>query len=414
MAPPIRRHGAFLPFALSALTGAAAFDEVCEPQSADSDAAPVSAPQLLQWASKRESPEDALRGEARVAAKDIHTLPAVSLTAGEGAGHKAEQATEWLPFRCRGACVNATPGMPTYYFLHIPKDAGASFDDDVMNRKRVLQNGTGFFTEEWCFHDMRLRNNRDGREGNRMITFLREPRAHVLSMYWQCTTSEWATEIDNETHRPLSGKVFNALPEFKDFGTWLRHFSHEGEAAGSSAPKPGTLKSTKDFGCYHPFNLQTRQLTCSGQRPWHLYIKETFANEQQIHQPLDEAEQNLKEIFFVGITEHYQASVCLLMIKMGRPLPEFCDCENMEAWASFSSIHYTHGVKKHSIANASAEELAMIDALTADDQRLYRAASIRFFKEVKGVQEKSGVRLICDQSLFQLFENDMGEEEKWW
>lgn len=68
-----------------------------------------------------------------------------------------------------------------------------------------------------------------------------------------------------------------------------------------------------------------------------------------------EALQRMRETGLVGITEHFDASLCLLHALAHRRLPAHCDCSSPEAVGRGPrhavSRHISHGVKKHSVSH---------------------------------------------------------------
>merc|ERR1712151_203895 len=126
----------------------------------------------------------------------------------------------------------------------------------------------------------------------------------------------------------------------KNVTTWLAHFDGGEEK--------------DDFNCYHPYNMQTRALTCTGEKCRH-YTEELS---------LEEALLNLKSLQFAGITEHYQTSLCLFHARthnLQAPLPAFCNCSDEEAWNSFPTHHFTQNVPPHSNDDLTAEDISMIE-----------------------------------------------------
>ena len=95
---------------------------------------------------------------------------------------------------------------------------------------------------------------------------------------------------------------------------------------------------------------------------------------------LTEAEATMNAASFVGITEHYVASVCLLFPMLSkRPLPEWCAC-NSTAVANVT--HDTHGVDS-SVVVVTPEDEKLIAQLTQNDARLYEAGLRRFTADLE-------------------------------
>ena len=69
-------------------------------------------------------------------------------------------------------------------FYHIPKTGGDSLK--YLLRDELKRRGRSFWSNEWC----PTRSN-----GTSSMLF-REPRAHVVSQYFECRDSEWALGMD--------------------------------------------------------------------------------------------------------------------------------------------------------------------------------------------------------------------------
>lgn len=243
----------------------------------------------------------------------------------------------------------------TYWDMHVPKTAGCSFARDV---GEVLQIGEGYFSGEDCFG-----KPRGGFvAGDVIVAFLREPAAHLYSMFNEC-------KYDDAWHMP---KKYKAMV-FKDVSTWLTYFD-------GSEKRPQM--------CYHPYNLQARALSCSRGNA-HAFVKEPS---------LSAASQNLESMFFTGIVEHYQESLCLFYAKTHpgtATLPSFCNCEDEAGWHSFVSAHVDHGLPPHSVGDLSPAELELVAKFTKLDEALYKQAKARFEREIADVERQTGVRILC-------------------
>ena len=75
-----------------------------------------------------------------------------------------------------------------------------------------------------------------------------------------------------------------------------------------------------------------------------------------------------------------------------------CACEDAAEEAPRHAF-IRHDVATHSVAALSSRLLAAIDAITALDQVLYRAAVVRFLRDVRDVESRAGVRILCEARL---------------
>ena len=248
-------------------------------------------------------------------------------------------------------------------FYHVPKTGGDSFK--YLLRDELKRRGRTFWSNEWCPR----RSN-----GTSTMVF-REPRAHVVSQYFECRDSEWALG-----NRAKWEALHGAFPRnstkrdpYAGFKKWIRHF-----ATGSQ----------DDFGCYDPRDMQARYVACSCER--------TCAHHLTQHHPTPaRAAAGLAALDVVGVMEHFDASACLVMDAAGLDLPDACFCDTPSSFTG-ARYHVAHGLARHSPRDLDQETLAAIDALTALDRHLYNAARRRFAKRVLAVEARLGRRILCE------------------
>jgi hypothetical protein len=264
------------------------------------------------------------------------------------------ESTVWSP---REWIISRGTGKRAFFDLHIPKTAGSSLSVDI---KQVLPAGEGYWSKERCLLHA---SPKDPAKGDIDIAYFRDPMSHVYSQFLEC-------KYDEDWKRKTPGI-------FENVTAWLMHFS-----AGA--------EFDNDFRCYHPYNMQTRALTCKSEDAHHY--------SSMVPVDVDMALSNLKSLGFIGIVEHYQASLCLFHAKahdMKEPLPRFCDCKNASAWNSFRSKNERHGVPSHSVDDLSQENKGRIKALTQKDELVYREALKMFSREIVTVEDHFGVKLLC-------------------
>jgi hypothetical protein len=256
-----------------------------------------------------------------------------------------------------------------YGFIHIPKVAGTSF---ITLSKGAFPDGDGFFSEEICPTEILHELNRETQERHlsdmsfELVTFLRSPRAHVYSQYLEL-------KYDTEWNWPGKEQFIRGFPTVTQF---LDRFTS------------GSGTNHTDYPAYHPQDMQTRSLVCkTDNHGYHALGAGDLENALGI----------VNSLKFIGISESFQASVCVFLDKVmpSRLLPDYCDCQNTAGWASFAFPHVTHGVPKHSINDLSAEDLLKIDKLTPMDVKVYDAALERFHSDVRELEERRGLRIHC-------------------
>lgn len=269
-------------------------------------------------------------------------------------------------------------GKPAYFHMHIPKAAGYSVIADSLS---LLPQGTGFFSEEICFHDVEVMQKLYF--GSGMITFVRNPREHVYSQYLECTSDPYFTDVTRQSRA------------FDNVTAWLQHFT--------KSLANGTEPERDDLGCYHPLNMQTRYFSCRYIKCKGLFplgcSRNGLITPHDFRDDYDELEKgmaNFDKFMVIGLVEYYQESFCLFAEKISGALPDWCNCSDPEARATFQPKMVTHNVPKHSVNDLSKEDVKMIDMLTQHDTVLYSKAQARFLEEIKEVEARHGMKVLCD------------------
>jgi hypothetical protein len=172
-----------------------------------------------------------------------------------------------------------------------------------------------------------------------------------------CHTSPWGLKRTRGTAIPRTGNVTN------DFNSWIQNFANL---------TPSNFGSSVDFNCIDPRNLQTRHMSCINEpnpranhalsKPPQLYI----------------AIQNLFKADWIGITDFYHESICLLFLRRRRLMPEGCECNDTKV---IEHVHVDHGVKKTNM-NYTGEILLKANDMIRLDLILYSLAVERFINDL--------------------------------
>lgn len=164
-----------------------------------------------------------------------------------------------------------------------------------------------------------------------------------------------------------------------DFETWLKHFQ---------SLSPNMVGPQYDFNCIDPRNVQARHMSCDK-------APNPQANHAlQIPPNLTRAIENTYDATFVGITEFYHESICMLQFRRTGALGDGCRCDANENAAAIHQWN-THGVPKHS-SDFVGDIKSMVDNFTTLDAVLYRVALDRFVNDIAIAERIAGRRFLCN------------------
>jgi len=256
--------------------------------------------------------------------------------------------------------------------LHISKCAGTSVMVDISEHVRG-----DVVSAETCWDDIRIGHRR-------MVTFLRDPRSHVISQYYHC---------DMCAHTPGMYFRLQNWPDQPNMTKWLDHWITLKDNASA-----GTVADNSTFHCYLPIDLQVRQMSCKAN---HSFCPgqddRALSDIANFGGSLATALSNLHMLAYVGIIEFYQESMCLIHVQEFDEFPAYCDCRDATAWGTFHDHHTDHGVAYHpSWSELTQSDIERIDKLTFEDWLLYTSAVKRFHADLQRVEQRFGKRILCD------------------
>jgi len=258
----------------------------------------------------------------------------------------------------------------TFRFIHIPKAGGSSFERDVGHFLGKPKE----FNERCFYHQWKT--------GGYHVSMFREPRTHVYSQYLECKYDNWGKSRTKHYHRfPRNENDVEGMAK------WVDYFLEED-------------RDNKLFGCYDPWNMQTRIMTChgsymdktNGQATGHIQAHSNLG----IPEPrVDIAIRNVQNLDFFGVVEYYSESICVLFYLTKSKIKPGCLCTDQTSpkWS-----HVSHHVPKHSINDLSNDTLQKIDIMTKGDKELYHFVLEQFYLNMKKLREE-GKEFICEDKL---------------
>jgi len=267
-----------------------------------------------------------------------------------------------------------TRPVKTFSFVHIPKAGGYSFQQDV---SAFLHHH--FAYSEFCFY-------KQWKTGGFHTSMFREPRTHVYSQFLECKYDSWG----KQRTKPYS--LFPKDDNMVDgMVKWVDYFLE--------ADRGNNL-----FGCYDPWNMQTRMMTCQGE--YMHQINPQAKKQHVVHSNMgikeprvDIAIRNVQNLDFFGVVEYYSESMCALYyLTKNQTIKPKCLCTGKEQpqWH-----HEVHHVPKHSINDLPNSTLQKIDIMTKRDKELYHFVLEQFYLNMKKLRDE-GKEFICKDKLEQI------------
>jgi hypothetical protein len=300
----------------------------------------------------------------------------------------------------KGGVLPRPPQAREYYRLvHIPKTGGDSFLSD----SRAVLPRSAFI----CGAETAYRYHRTG--GGKTVAMLRNPTSHVLSQFLECKYDGWGRLVTRNTAFPR-GHPQNATDGFSQ---WLSHFALQAEpqgrprgaiepgasgalsagvgavgagiasagAAGAAIAANRSTACSDMFGCYSPWNMQTRYFTDTDA----CLCEPHNACPLQFVPDLESAKRNIERISVLGLVENYTLSLCLLEFDARGIVPGACTDPARFGSRLRRETHRAHGVPPHSIAMLSPSDRELISRLVRADEELYALARARFERDVRAM-----------------------------
>ena len=227
-----------------------------------------------------------------------------------------------------------------YIFVHIPKNAGASFMKDSpkhLPRGAILKGSH----EKALWHGY-TQHLVQSYPRTRLVLMLRHPMKMVYSQFLMC---KYSIRLQDKGFPRQGTRVKSGLK------LWAQRLLNR--------------NATYAFACYHSRDIQTRYLA-TAQSAWTV----------PKHPPmLSKALASLGKAYFVGLAEAYPQSACLLRMLTTHTKLEYCRCGSTEVGPRLT--HERHKVPKANLNELDSEELQLLAKLVPRDIRLYARAIVK-------------------------------------
>ncbi|KAH8049405.1 hypothetical protein JL722_11936 [Aureococcus anophagefferens] len=177
-----------------------------------------------------------------------------------------------------------------------------------------------------------------------------------------------------------------------------------------------------DYHCYNPHNMLARALTCDDPRlsmdsrcasccadatDRRATCSHHAADRDSLIPNATAAVRAVQfDLGFVGVTELFSESLCLLGFLLDGALPgKSCVNDGDDSPivppddSGFELQHEARGVPPHDVRAVPRATLDVVDAYTAVDREVYRAAFTRLVADLRALERRAGVRVLSPERL---------------
>lgn len=213
------------------------------------------------------------------------------------------------------------------------------------------------YEEHYC--NLWMSESRYTSEPEKIYTIVREPREHVLSMYFHCAESK--------DHSSMAGRMNNNLT------AWL-------EAWVAGIDNKTKRVENREFLCYKPIEHQTKWTNFDSNKG-----KEELRQKWTI----------------LGDNRQMTKSICMIYIRWNGWVPRQCDCTNgtsleRRTIGANSSDNFDHGVTHHGATYTTTPyQDELIGKLRGNDTILYKLTQEIMEEQQREIEAEFNVKL-CD------------------
>ena len=246
---------------------------------------------------------------------------------------------------------------------------------------------------ECCAADVRLP------AGGFHGTLLRSPRAHVLSQFSHCHVAHHSTWARLFSDVPLYFAELLLRGTEAACGDTCAMGSSDWRQALEERLQAGMVPTESNEGIVRVISLENTQshaLTCSKSRGSLGHHFKILDGADSLHPDLDAALASMRRFEWVGLTDLYEPSLCLLHYQANGTLPPPCDCNSPTRNDRTRLGHWVETrSKRRDPASLSEEMLAQIDAHTDVDAQVFAAALRLLLGRLRSVEQATGASVLA-------------------
>ena len=255
---------------------------------------------------------------------------------------------------------------------------------------------------ECCAHDTKV-------EGGFHGTLIRSPRAHMLSLFSHChtahTSNTWSRLADDVPQ--YLAEVILRSTEWTCGSYCGNSFAQEWGLALREGLRKGDNQTLRVLPLQ---NTQAHAMTCStkpsgddsvGGRPslrrslgQHFRLLDPQRSTDSLQPDVNAALASVRNFEWVGLTDLFDHSLCLLHFQANGSLPNGCSCNSPAKKVSLGLPRFNHGVVRRDPSGLSPDVLALIDEHTTADAQLFAEALRLLLGRLRTVEEATGEPLL--------------------
>jgi hypothetical protein len=273
----------------------------------------------------------------------------------------------------------------TVRFVHIPKSGVSSLEASLWGGTlKTFLGERDFVSNEDCLYFSP--KCPQGGCGSHQMAMMREPRSQAFSSYLECAyhVDGWVAE-ENVTVPVSHQKDANLShsQQFKldvvAFNEWLDHFNSSWQSNHDSP-------QSASFNCFHPGDIATRYLSERGGIPCHYSDKRMrSAADYKV------ATLNMRQLFYIGLTEEFDLSKCMLIYQLHGNVPEYCKCgSSVEAPVEMKDLR---DIPRYNYSHLDEATQNKIAELTQQDVKLYEDTVKEFWTRIYVAEDRLGFKL---------------------
>jgi len=162
-------------------------------------------------------------------------------------------------------------------------------------------------------------------------------------------------------------------------------------------PLAHSLSALQHMETYHKDDCKnvTQYLSGTGCHNYDLHNMQTG----RLGSSLKDSVATIDSLFFLGITDYYDESICLLRYQLGQISRKLCECEHKTVSAKPKNVGHYHG-------QYTPDDLHQLYDMTVHDSILFNHGLRIFFSRIQQAEKALGYSLVCPRTPYEKVTQD--------